>query len=39
MRRLGRYKHSGEDNIKMYLKVIRWEAMDCINLAHNGGKR
>jgi hypothetical protein len=32
-RPLGRHKFSWEDNIKMYLQVVRWGGMDWIDLA------
>lgn len=28
-------KHTGKDNIKMYLKEIGWKGVDCINLTED----
>jgi hypothetical protein len=35
-RPLGRPRHRWEDNIKMYLKEVRWGGMDWIDLARIG---
>jgi hypothetical protein len=37
-RSLGRPKCKWEDNIKMDLKEIAWEDVQCINLAQDGDK-
>ena len=34
-RTIGRVKHTGKDNIKMYLKEIGWKGVDCINLTED----
>jgi hypothetical protein len=37
-RPLGRHGYSWEDDIKIYLKSIRWQNVDCIYLAQENNK-
>jgi hypothetical protein len=34
-RSLGRSRHRWEDNIRMNLREIRWEIVDCIHIAQD----